>query len=123
MSESGSALTTNPHPGAYRGRCGRAKRCWTARGDTLEGAAIAKWGDIGRATVGSRQGLERILGAFEGCAMELKELVRSFRNILFSITGGWVRTFAESSGMYRAILKLFEDYVQMMNGLMLGIVS
>lgn len=81
-------------------------------GDTFEGAAIAKWGDMGRATAGSRQGLERILGSFEGWAMELKDLVRSFRDILFPITVDGVRTFSESSGLYREILKLFEDYVQ-----------
>lgn len=52
-------------------------------GDTFEGAAIAKWGDIGRGRVGSRPGLERILSTFEDWAVELKDLTHSFRNLLF----------------------------------------
>lgn len=82
-------------------------------GGTFEGAAVAKWGDMGRATVGSRQGLERILGAFEGWAIELKGLARAFRNILFPVSVDGEMKFSESVGVYSEVLKLLEECADM----------
>lgn len=76
-------------------------------GYTFEGKTIAKCG-VWEAPLST---LDRILGTIEGWAMESKDLVRNFRNILFRITVDGVLTLLESSGMYGEILKLFEVYV------------
>lgn len=78
-------------------------------GGTFEGAAVAKWGDMGRATVGSRQGLERLLGAFEGWAAELKGVARKFRDVLFPVVADGVMKFSEGEGVYGDVLRMLQE--------------
>lgn len=83
-------------------------------GDSFEGAAIAKWGDMGRAPVGSGQGLERILITFEDWAVELKEMTRGFRDLLFPLDINQAMSFSKSPAIYEEVLKLLEEHINIL---------
>lgn len=61
---------------------------------------------MGRAVIGSGMGLERILDAFEVWAMEVQELARGIRDILFPV-GEKGMYFSEGLEVYDKILNLF----------------
>lgn len=79
-------------------------------GSTFEIAARTKWGDMGRAAIGSGLGLERILEKFEGWAIVLHGLARRIRDILFPIVGETMG-FSEGLGVYSEILKVLQEHV------------
>lgn len=78
--------------------------------NTFEGAAIAKWGDMVRAPLGSGLGLERLLDQFEDWAIMLRSLARGIRDILFPTDDKSTMGFAEGLGVYDEMLKLFQMY-------------
>lgn len=78
--------------------------------DTFESAAIAKWGDMGRASLGSGLGLERLLDQFEDWAIMLRSLARGIRDLLFPLDDKWAMGFAEGLDVYDEMLKLFQMY-------------
>lgn len=78
---------------------------------TFECAAAAKWGDMGRAGMGSGLGLERLLEKFEDWAMVLHGLARGIRDVLFPVIGGTMG-FSEGLEVYDEILNLFQEHAE-----------
>ncbi|KAL0631052.1 hypothetical protein Q9L58_010091 [Maublancomyces gigas] len=82
-------------------------------GSTFEKAAHTKWGDMGRAPIGSGLGLERILDAFDDWAMELQVLARGIRDILFPV-GEEVMRFPKGMEVHDKILNLFQLHADLL---------
>lgn len=82
-------------------------------GSTFEKAARTKWGDMGRAPIGSGMGLERILDEFEAWAMEVRVLARGIRDILFPVRPEG-RYFSEGLEVYDQMLDLFRMHANML---------